>query len=88
MYWLMMLIFEHSSSGVSLPNIYQLRVGVVYDMVAVTNVLPAASKNSLFIHAFCGSETIYNLEYAAITSNRIPSKAIADVFLQQGFVDE
>ena len=40
-------IFERLSSGVSLPNIYQLRVGVVYDMVAVTNVLPAALKNSL-----------------------------------------
>ena len=90
MYWLMMLIFEHASFGVSLPNIYQLRVGVVNDMVAVTNVLPAALKNSLFIHAFCGSETtsrFYNLEYAAITSNKIPSKAIADFFLQQGFVN-
>ena len=37
-------IFERLSSGVSLLNIYQLRVGVVYDMVAVTNVLPTALK--------------------------------------------
>ena len=77
-------IFERLSSGVSLPNIYQLRVGVVYDMVAVTNVLPAALKNSLLvIHAFCGSDTtsrLYNHGYAAITSNKIPSKDIADVF--------
>ena len=53
-------------------------------MVAVTNVLPAALKNSLLvIHAFCGSDTtsrLYNHGYAAITSNKIPSKAIADVF--------
>ena len=77
-------IFELLSSGVSLPIIYQLRVGVVYDMVAVTNVLPAALKNSLLvIHAFYGSDTtsrLYNHGYAAITSNKIPSKAIADVF--------
>ena len=32
-------------------------VGVVYDMVAITNVLSAASKNSLLvINAFCGSD--------------------------------
>ena len=78
-------IFERLSSGVSLLNIYQLRVGVVYDMVAVTNVLPTALKNSLLIiiHAFCGSDTtsgLYYHGYAAITTNKIPSKAIADVF--------
>ena len=77
-------IFERLSSGVSLPNIYQLRVGVVYDMVPVTNVLPAALKNSLLlIHAFFGSDTtsrLYNHGYAAITSNKIPSKSISDVF--------
>ena len=73
------------SSGVSQPNIYKLRVGVENDMVAVTNVLPAALKNSLLvIHAFCGSDTtsrLYIHKYAAIMSNKIPSKAIADVFL-------
>ena len=56
--WLMMLIFEHLSSGVSLPNIYQLRVWVVNDMVDVTNVLPAALKYSLLvIHAFYMAQT-------------------------------
>ena len=55
-------IFERLSSGVCLPNIFQLRVGDVYDMVAVTNVLPAALKNSLLlIHAICGSDTTSRL---------------------------
>ena len=56
----------------------------MYDMVAVINVLPAALKNSLLlIHTLCGSDTtsrLYNHRYAAITSNKIPSKSIADVF--------
>ena len=85
--WLMMLIFEHLSSGVSLPNIYQLRVRVVNDMVDVTNVLPAALKYSLLvIHAFYMAHTplldyIFTsvLQLRAL-SNKIPSKAIADVF--------
>ena len=56
--WLMMLIFEHLSYGVSLPNIYQLRVWVVNDMVDVTNVLPSALKYSLLvIHAFYMAHT-------------------------------
>ena len=69
-------IFERLSSGVSLLNIYQLRVGVVYDMVTVTNVLPTALKNSLLlIHAFSGSDTtsgLYNHGYTVITTNKIP----------------
>ena len=56
-------------------------------MVAVTNELPAASKNSLLvIHAFCGSDTtsrLYIHKYAVITSNKIPSKAIEDVFISR-----
>ena len=82
-----MLIYEHLSSGVSpLPNIhYQTFMGVVNDMVAVTNVLPAALKNSLLvIHAFCGSDTtsrLYIYKNAAIASNKIPSRTIADVFI-------
>ena len=85
----MMLIFERLSSGLSLPNIYQLRVGVVNDMVAVTNELPAASKNSLLvIHAFCGSDTtsrLYIHKYAAITSNKktffyIKDSSMDDIF--------
>ena len=78
-------IFERLSSRVSLPNIYQLRVGVVYDMVAVTNVLPAALKNSLLlIHAFCGSDTtsrLYNHGYAPSRATRYHLKVLQMCFI-------
>ena len=77
-------ISERISTGFPLPDVYQHRVGVVYDMVAVTNLLPTALRDSLLlIHAFCGCDTtsgLYGHGYTAITSSQIPSNAIKDVF--------